>query len=199
MPRLSTMFRPAIRRAITTFLPVIALALVAGGADAQDVLPQGGAVTVRHGFLRDLDTVQTKILGLARAIPSEKYSWRPAEGVRSIGEAFMHIASEYYVFAPMAYGATPSQLIGPKQADFTKFEANSSKDSVLAHLDAGFAYMKKVLADLPPDRIAGRQKLFGSDRTIVETSMLMAGDLHEHLGQLIAYARMNGVVPPWSK
>lgn len=48
-------------------------------------------------------------------------------------------------------------------------------------------------------KITGTQKLFGGDRTIIETSFIMSGDLHEHLGQLIAYARMNGIKPPWSK
>ena len=47
--------------------------------------------------------------------------------------------------------------------------------------------------------ITGTQKVFGGDHTIIETSFIMSGDLHEHLGQLIAYARMNGVTPPWSK
>ena len=59
--------------------------------------------------------------------------------------------------------------------------------------------MKQQLTALTPAQITGTQKLFGGDRTIVETSLIMSGDLHEHLGQLIAYARMNGITPPWSK
>jgi hypothetical protein len=59
--------------------------------------------------------------------------------------------------------------------------------------------MKQQLTTLDPAALTGTKKLFGADRSIVETSFIMSGDLHEHLGQLIAYARMNGVKPPWSK
>ena len=69
----------------------------------------------------------------------------------------------------------------------------------MKHLKEGFAYMKQQLEGLDPAAITGTKKLFGGDRTIVETSFVMSGDLHEHLGQLIAYARMNGIAPPWSK
>jgi hypothetical protein len=59
--------------------------------------------------------------------------------------------------------------------------------------------MKQAVEGLDPAAITGTQKLFGRDATILETSLVMSGDLHEHLGQLIAYARMNGVKPPWSR
>jgi hypothetical protein len=148
--------------------------------------------------LADLDTLQKKFLALAEAFPAEKYSWRPAPGVRSVGEAFMHVASEFYVYTPMSYGAQPSPVVGRGREAFQKFEAMSSKPEVLQHLKDGFAYMKQQLTALDPAAITGQKKLFGGDRTIVETSFIMSGDLHEHLGQLIAYARTNGVTPPWS-
>ena len=59
----------------------------------------------------DLDSLQAKYLALANAFPEDKYSWRPAPGVRSVGETFMHVASEYYVYTPMAYGLAPSTVI----------------------------------------------------------------------------------------
>jgi hypothetical protein len=80
-----------------------------------------------------------------------------------------------------------------------KFEAMSTKADVLKHLKAGFAYTTTTLAAMTPDQLAGSKKMFGGNHTIIEMSLGMSGDLHEHLGQLIAYARMNGVKPPWSK
>jgi hypothetical protein len=157
------------------------------------------AALVRQQFTTDLDTLQSKFLALAEAIPAEKYAWRPAQGVRSIGEAFMHVAAEYYVFAPMAFGATPSPLIERSRAGMEKFEAVSSKDEVLKHLRESFAYAKQQLGGLEPSAMSGTRQLFGKERTVLETSHLMSADLHEHLGQLIAYARMNEVTPPWSK
>lgn len=147
----------------------------------------------------DLDTLQSKFVALSEAIPAEKYSWRPAPGVRSIGEALMHVASEYYVYAPMSYGATRSPVIPRGPEAFKTFESKSTKADVQKHLKEGFAYMKQQIEGLDPAAITGTKKIFGGDRTIIESSFIMSGDLHEHLGQLIAYARSNGVTPPWSK
>jgi hypothetical protein len=157
------------------------------------------AVVVRRQYMADLDTLQARFVALAEAIPEDKYSWRPAPGVRSVGEAFMHAASEYYTFAVVAYGAPRSPLIGRGEAAFRQFEATGTKAEVLKQLKEGPAYARQALGALQPSDIAGTRKLFGGDRTIVETSFAVTDDLHEHLGQLIAYARMNGVKPPWSR
>ena len=167
---------------------------------AQDVAPnREAAVEIRKQFLADLDTLQTKFVALARAFPADKYSWRPAPGVRSVGEAFMHVASEFYVYAPLAYGAQRSPVIPRGQDSFKKFESMSTKDEVLKHLQEGFTYAKQQINGMDASQLTGSRKLFGGDHNIVETSFAMTDDLHEHLGQLIAYARMNGVTPPWSK
>ena len=111
----------------------------------------------------------------------------------------MHVASEYYLYTPLAYGATPSPIVELNRASLQKFEATSTKPEVLARLKEGFAYARKTLSAIEPAALAGAHKFFGVDRTILETSFDMTDDLHEHLGQLIAYARMNGIKPPWSK
>jgi hypothetical protein len=176
------------------------LALPHHALRAQDGAPnRESAVEVRKQFLADLDTLQSKFLALAEAFPANKYSWRPAQGVRSVGEAFMHVASEFYVFAPMAYGAARSPVIPRGQDSFKKFESASTKEDVLKHLKEGFAYTKQSIAGIDDGQLTGSRKLFGGDHNIIETSFAMTDDLHEHLGQLIAYARMNGVTPPWSK
>jgi hypothetical protein len=188
-------------RVVRSALVVAALALVvdARPLSAQDVPTRESAVEIRKRFLMDLDTLQSKFVALSEAIPAEKYSWRPAPGVRSIGEALMHVASEYYVYAPMSYGATRSPVIPRGPEAFKTFEAKSTKADVQKHLKEGFAYMKQQIEGLDPTAITGTKKIFGGDRTIIESSFIMSGDLHEHLGQLIAYARSNGVTPPWSK
>jgi len=189
-----------MRTIARSILCLAAVALAARAAGAQDAVPnQASAVEIRAQFIKDLDTLQSKFLQLAEAIPAEKYSWRPGAGVRSIGEVFMHVASEYYVFTPMAYGGTRSPVIPREQGVFQKFESNSTKADVMKHLKEGFAYTKQQLNALTPAQITGKQKLFGQDLTIAETSLIMSGDLHEHLGQLIAYSRMNGIKPPWSR
>ena len=189
-------------RSLLRALPLAAaLLLVAQPAAGQapKSLDPAAAAEVRARFLTELDSLQSRFLQLADAIPAEKYAWRPAPGVRSVGEAFMHVASEFYVFTPMAYGAAPSPVVGRGREAFQKFEGMSTKADVLKHLKEGFAYGRQAVAAVPADSLGVARKLFGADRTIVETSFLMGGDLHEHLGQLIAYARVNGVKPPWSK
>ena len=194
--RISTTRAAALAALIVSIAPL--------GASAQAAPASGGAsreaaAAARAAFLADIDTLQSKFLALAEAIPAEKYAWRPAPGVRSIGEAFMHAASEYYTFAPAAYGGQRSALIPRTREGFQQFEAQSTKESVLRHLREGPAYARQTLGALDAAAITGPHKIFGGDRTIVETSFAVVDDLHEHLGQLIAYARMNGVTPPWSK
>ena len=111
----------------------------------------------------------------------------------------MHAASEFYVYSPMAYGATPSPVISKERGAMQKFEQMSTKPDVLKHLEAGFAYAKTTLNGLDPSTLTGKKQIFGGNYNIIETSFGMVDDLHEHLGQLIAYSRMNGVKPPWSK
>ena len=194
---------PGTVRRLTTIAAVVAIATTSDPAAAQNaaaaVPNRDAAVEMRRQFLRDLDSLQSRFLALAEAFPAEKYAWRPAAGVRSVGEVFMHVASEYYVFAPMAYGAARSPVIPRGRENFQKFEATASKAEALKHLREGFAYTKQALEAIPADSLAGTRQIFGGERTILQTSLTMSGDLHEHMGQLIAYARMNGVKPPWSQ
>jgi hypothetical protein len=179
----------------------LAFALVAPAsvARAQYSPDRATALEVRKEFLADLDSLHSKFTALAEAIPAEKYSWRPAPGVRSVGEVFMHVASEFYYWTPAVFGTTPSPVVEGNKAGFDKFEKMSSKPDVLKHLKEGFAYGRQSVAGLEESRITGIHKVFGHDRHVIQMSFDMTDDLHEHLGQLIAYARMNGVKPPWSK
>lgn len=187
-------------RSFAVSAATFALALTATAALAQDVVPnRATAEVVRKNFLSDLDTLQARFLALAETIPADKYSWRPAPGVRSFGEVFQHIASEYYLYTPLAYGATPSPIIGRGREAMKAFESKSTKADMLTNLRDGFAYTKQVLNAMPADSLVGTKQMFGGEHTIIETSFRMGGDLHEHLGQLIAYARVNGIKPPWSK
>jgi hypothetical protein len=157
------------------------------------------AATVRQAYLIELDSLQSKFLQLAEAFPADKYSWRPAAGVRSVGEVFMHVATEYYLFSPMFFGAASSPVVGSGPQAYRKLEASATKPEVLTHLKEGFAYTKQAVGGVSIDSLGNKRKMFGHDFTVLESSLVMTGDLHEHLGQLIAYARVNGIKPPWSR
>jgi hypothetical protein len=189
---------PLVTRAAALALALLAISSTSE-AHAQGSGATAAAVALRSAFVADLDSLQAKYVALAKAIPAEKYAWRPAPGVRSIGEVFMHVASEYYVYTPMSHGATPSPVVGRGREAFAKFEAAATKENVLKHLEEGFAYAKQAVNGVEPANLVGVRKIYGRDFTIAQTSLMMSGDLHEHLGQLIAYARSNEVKPPWTR
>ena len=142
-------------------------------------------------LLANFDDTQKKIIGLAEAIPAEKYSWRPAEGVRSISEVFMHIAGANYMI-PNAIGAKPPSGI---TRDMEKTVTDKAK--VVEQLKQSFTHVRSALAGVQDPSTA--TKLFGRDSTHGGVQLLIVTHLHEHLGQAIAYARMNNVAPPWSR
>lgn len=143
----------------------------------------------REEFLGNLDEVQKKIVDLANAVPAEKYSWRPAEGVRSISEVFTHIAGGNYYLATFLGVPPPAEM--PKE-----IEKITDKKKVLAELQKSFDHVRQIVkSDSDYERTV---KLYGNDTTRRNVYMMMLNHLHEHLGQSVAYARMNGIVPPWS-
>ena len=81
----------------------------------------------------------------------------------------------------------------------TKLRTLSDKAQVMDHLNKGFAHAKKELEGLDAATLTGKRKVMGRDLSVADAALAIGGDLHEHLGQLIAYARMNHIVPPWSK
>ncbi|MEO8334183.1 MAG: DinB family protein [bacterium] len=164
---------------------------------AQDAFTPASAKHLRDEYMADLDTVHVKIMALANAIPADKYTWRPAPGVRSISQVLMHVSSEWYYFVPGSVGGKPPADFGnPKDAE-ARLDKIVTKKEVIDQLTKSWAYSKAQLLAAEPAKMTGVYKPWGT--TLDGAAFGMAGDMHEHLGQLISYARMNGVKPPWSK
>ena len=155
------------------------------------------AAVVKAAFLADLEVMRGKFIGLAQAFPADKYTWRPMDGVRSVSEVLMLAAFEGYSFIPTSFGAKAADL-GPRE-EAAKLRMLSDKAQVIDHLNKGFAHAKKELEALDAATLTGKRKVMGRDLSVVDGALAIGGDLHEHLGQLIAYARANRIVPPWSK
>lgn len=183
------------RRALVTLSLASLACLAATPARAQEVISKEGAAAVRASFINDLETLHGKFIGLANAFPQEKYTWRPMEGVRSVSEVLMLAAMEGYSFIPSSFGGKNAAL-GP---DAAKLRTLTDKAAIIDHINKGFAHAKKELEALDPATLTGRRKVMGRDMAVTDVALGIGGDLHEHLGQLIAYARMNSIVPPWSK
>jgi hypothetical protein len=150
---------------------------------------------------KDLGDVEKKIVGLAKALPESAWKWTPGPGVRSTGEVFMHVAADNY-FMPAAMGvSTPAEIgITKEYKTAAAWEKKAlSRDQTIAELEKSFAFLKKALADAPDAKFDAPLEFFGEKTTARGVWILTVGHLHEHLGQLIAYARSNKVTPPWSK
>jgi hypothetical protein len=184
-----------IRRALAVLSLAALVSLAAAPARAQDVISKDDAALVKASFLNDLNTLQTKFAALAEAFPQDKYTWRPMDGVRSVSEVLMLAALEGYTFIPNSFGAKPASIEAPK------LRALTDKAQVIEQLNKGFAHAKAELTALDPATLTARRKIVISPNPLAVTDIALGigGDLHEHLGQLIAYARMNHIVPPWSK
>ncbi len=150
---------------------------------------------------RDVNDAQKKMIDLAKAIPESAYNWKPSEGTRTIGEVFLHVASDNY-FIPIAMGKAAPEASGitADMKTVSAFEKRKlSKDQIVAELEASYRNLHQGMA-LTTDANAGEViKFFGQDWPRARAMTLTVTHLHEHLGQAIAYARSNKVVPPWSK
>ena len=179
------------RTMLTLWVVALALPLAAHGQAATAAKPAAPATGLRAELLTSLDDAAKKVVELAEAMPPEKLAWRPGEGVRSTSEVFMHIAGGNY-FLPTFIGVqAPAGLT-------RDMEKETDKAKILDALRKSYEHARQAINGVPDAELDKKIKLFGREATQREALLLMVNHSHEHLGQAIAYARMNGVVPPWT-
>ncbi|HXX13316.1 MAG TPA: DinB family protein [Candidatus Eremiobacteraceae bacterium] len=155
------------------------------------VVPTSGP---RMEFLDEVSYYEQRFERLADAVPAEKYSWRPVEGVRNIGEVYMHVVTANYGFAkmlgtPYPTGLDPKVLVG----------SSNDKAKVIQALKDSFAHFRSAILTIKDSELDREIKTPRGQTTIRGAFFLIAGHYGEHLGQSIAYARSIGVVPPWTE
>jgi uncharacterized damage-inducible protein DinB len=191
-----------MRRISMYFLGLTIIAMAIGfNAGAQDkptekaaVAPSAVATGPKAEFLEEIAYYEQRYVRLAESVPADKYAWRPAEGVRSIGEVYTHIVAANYGVA-RALGTQP-----PAGFDFKSITAMSSdKAKTVQALKDSFAHFRQAIQALSDADADKPQKMFGRQTTLRGSFIMITGHFGEHLGQSIAYARMNGVVPPWTE
>jgi uncharacterized damage-inducible protein DinB len=143
-------------------------------------------------MVAQLDDAAGKLVQLAEAMPQEKYAWRPAEGVRSVSEVFVHVASANFFFPTMAGVQATSRP--PRDAEKTVTE----KAQVVDWLKRSMDHARSAIRGLTDADLDKPANMFGRPTTYRNVLLTMVSHVHEHLGQSIAYARMNHVTPPWS-
>ena len=148
-------------------------------------------------FVADLTVLHDKVMALANAIPADKYSWRPSNDARTISQALTHVAGEWFVLCPRSVaGKPPADFAAPGEA-MRKLEEITTKAEVIAQLTKSWDYCSDQLSRIDPAKLVPDS--LPAHMSFQRVVLLVSGDLHEHLGQLIAYARSVGVTPPWSK
>jgi uncharacterized damage-inducible protein DinB len=137
---------------------------------------------------------ENEFLRLADAFPAEKYTWRPAPGVKSVAEVFLHVSAANYNMYKLVGAPSPAGL------DVAGMEQSTTdKAKVIATLRASYAHAKKAIADMPDANLEKTMAWLGGTITQRGVLLYIIPHIAEHLGQAIAYARINGVVPPWSE
>lgn len=135
-----------------------------------------------------------KVAQLADAIPEDNYDWRPEEGVRSVREVVLHVAAANYFFASLL-GMEVPEGVNPQGME----QSGMSKSEAIAALEESLGFTKSSLPDMSADELETKIDFFGNEVTKRQAILAMGGHASEHLGQLIAYARMNSITPPWSQ
>ena len=168
---------------ITNFL--LTMSAISGLAAAQDSMTDAGA-----GWAPEFKMAGRQIIALAEAIPAEKYGWRPGPGVRSVSEVLMHTASGNYFFL-QSMGMKAGEDL-PKNPE----KSVTAKADVVRWLKASFDAVQENYPKIDKQKAV---KFLGHDATCEGVLLRALAHANEHLGQMITYARVNGVAPPWSK
>ena len=181
-------------KSLLQVLAVFVLLVAAGAAvRAED------AKGFRADLIGQLEYAQKEILDLENAIPDAKMTWRPNKEVRSISEVYSHIAFGNYLFAKFAGATLPEGIAAGAPEDEMKWEKTSTDKKVIREqLVKSFDFVKTSIGNMSDASLENIVDFFGQKMTVRSVLLGLLSHAHEHLGQSIAYARMEGIVPPWT-
>lgn len=143
--------------------------------------------------LLDLETMQKKFVDLANALPADKLTWRPSGDSRSFAEVFLHVAAERYGILNLMGAETPT---GVDRKGLEK--STTDRAQIVAELNKSWDFAQKTIKGMSNADFAKLLPKLGPQANAGDVVYILVTDAHEHLGQSIAYARENGIVPPWT-
>jgi uncharacterized damage-inducible protein DinB len=147
-----------------------------------------------HGEItRQFQASASKLVALAEAMPESTMTWRPMEGVASVADAYMHIARYNYYYPDVALDVDPG-------VDYEAWQGHvTDKAEVVRILRTSMDHVRTVVDGLSDEDLNRPTRLYGREVARWAVLLQLVAHMNEHLGQEIAYARMNEVVPPWSR
>jgi uncharacterized damage-inducible protein DinB len=143
--------------------------------------------------LVDLERVQKKFVDLLNVVPADKLTWRPSPDSRSFAELFLHVAGERYGILALMGAEKPAGFNGK-----TFEKSTTDKAQIAAELNRTWEFAEKTINGMSNADFAKLMPKLGPQANAGDVVYILVADAHEHLGQAIAYARMNGIVPPWT-
>jgi len=177
------------------YASAICVSLVAAGTAVR----ADDATGFRADLLGQVEYVQKQVLDLENAIPDAKFTWRPNKDVRSISEVYSHIAFTNYMLLKFAGVALPEGITITSFEDEKKWEtASTDKKVIHEQLVKSFDFAKSSIRTMSDASLENKVEFFGQKMSVRGLLLIFNSHIHEHLGQSIAYARMQGVVPPWT-
>src|SRR5436190_23303601 len=176
---------------LLTLLAASAVHVVAQVNPYKDGTP--GLTGYRSEVLAEVLVQENKFTRLAEAIPADKYTWRPAADVRSFSEVFLHVSAANYNLYKLV-GTPPPTGVDVKNLE----KSTTEKAKVVATLKDSFAHAKQAIKAMPDADLEKSMDWFGGKNTERGVLLFIVRHAAEHLGQSIAYARMAGVIPPWT-
>jgi uncharacterized damage-inducible protein DinB len=175
----------------TRAIPIVALGmlLVTGPA-----LTQSSPTDYRDALLRHFSGSARKVELLSDAMPEDLYTWSPGEGVYSVAQVYTHIARYNYMYLEENLG-----IKAPDGVDWPNFESITDKATVIELLGKSIEHVRQSVSSLSEEQLTGQTTLYGQQVPGWAVVLQLVAHMNEHVGQSIAYARMNGIVPPWSR
>jgi len=149
------------------------------------------APSYRADFLKEMDNLEKKLVSLAEAMPAEKFTWRPMDGVRSVSEVYTHMAGSNFNFTQFL-GIKPPAGVGREMEKIT------DKAQVVELLKQSLAHVRQAATNTPDADWDKTVTYSGRNIVVREAFFRLALGMREHLGQSVAYARFNRIVPPWT-
>ena len=143
--------------------------------------------------LLDLGNVQKKFVDLANALPTDKLTWRPSPDSRSFAEVFLHVAGERYGILSLMGAERPTGFDGKALEKST-----TDRAQIIAELTKSWDFTQKTINGMSNADFAKLLPKLGPKANAGDVVYILVADAHEHIGQVVAYARENGIVPPWT-
>jgi len=164
----------------------------------------------RGEYLWEFEIAERQLTALAEAFPETTYSWRPAEKAFSVSEAFVHLATANFMLLDLLGVPVPADLYpGVSGEGRERFAALiqrndemsrtvTEKEAIRTLLARAFDAVRQSVTNATEADLE-REVFFFREQTTFRRGLLRAlVHMHEHMGHLTAYMRMNGLPAPWA-